>query len=134
MGYAEADKPGGPAANIDADVVIKACETKSRNTPPDITTAGMIQAGSRNMDCLEKEILSQVRQVMPNPETAALIAETRLKRIRMENLGFWGAFYGENISCSPCGTLVPLLVTAEHIGYLERMLRSIILHRQTEEF
>ena len=59
--YADADKPGGPAANIDIEFVIKACSANAQTDPPDYSTAGMVNASNRNMDCLEQEILEHIQ-------------------------------------------------------------------------
>ncbi|WP_374634793.1 hypothetical protein [Ferrovibrio sp.] len=132
--YAGADKPGGPAANVDIEAVIKACSTNSQTTPPDHSTAGMINASNRNMDCLEQEILEHIHQVMRDPKQAEEQMRLRLARIRKEHTDLWRDFYDKNTSCLPCGTLTAVLPHGRHIGLLQDIYRGIVKWRQFEDF
>lgn len=132
--YADADKPGGPAANIDIEAVIKACSTNAQTNPPDYSTAGMIEASNRNMDCLEEEILEHMRQVMPNPKQAEAQMRLRLARMRKEHMDLWDDFYNGNASCQPCGTMTELFPYGRHLGLLKDIYRTTVKWRQFEEF
>jgi len=134
---ADESKPKGPAANVDIKAVIKACEDNAWTDPPDYSTAGMIRFSNRNIACLQEEILTQLRQTMPEPDKAAEQARAHLSRMREDHQSFWHMFYSGNKSCSGigmCSSMQVLSAYAEHIAFLEGMFKTIVEYRQDEGF